>query len=209
MESIESGESSLWARGRDGDGQAFGVVFDLHKDRVFRHAFRLLQDRHDAEDVTGTAFLELWRRRASVRLVEGSVLPWLIVVTTHAAANARRSTRRYRSLLDKVPRGDDHPSAEDEALARTDALSADVHEQLRTLTRTDRALLSLVVLEGYPPTDAAGLLGISPGSARTRLSRIRSRLRTSLRTDHRGEEAPPAPDDTDPTNRLAPEGGRA
>jgi RNA polymerase sigma-70 factor (ECF subfamily) len=219
MGSIESDEAALWARGRDGHGAAFGEIFDLYKDRVFRHAFRLLRDRHDAEDVTGTAFLELWRRRASVRVVGGSVLPWLIVVTTNAALNTRRSTRRYRTLLDKVPRGDVHPSAEDEALARADALSPDLHDRIRQLDGTDRGLVVLVIIEGYPVADAAGALGITPGTARTRLSRLRERLRTNLAGVEGGAESradrsapghdPDPDDDSKPTTRLAPEGGRA
>jgi RNA polymerase sigma-70 factor (ECF subfamily) len=72
------GDSGLWSRGVDGNGSAFGELFDIHHDRVFRHAYRLVENRHDAEDVTATAFLELWRRRADVRLVDGSVLPWLL-----------------------------------------------------------------------------------------------------------------------------------
>ncbi|WP_396133584.1 RNA polymerase sigma factor [Arthrobacter sp. 1088] len=47
--------------------------------------------RHDAEDATAAAFLELWRRREGVRLVDGSILPWLLVTTTNTARNLQRS----------------------------------------------------------------------------------------------------------------------
>jgi RNA polymerase sigma-70 factor (ECF subfamily) len=94
---LESDEG-LWRRSLDGDGEAFAFLFDRHRDRVFGHAFRLVQTRHDAEDVAASVFLELWRRRAEVRLVDGSVLPWLLVTTTNVGRNSARGTRRYRAF---------------------------------------------------------------------------------------------------------------
>ncbi|MGD8167175.1 RNA polymerase sigma factor [Herbiconiux sp. P16] len=180
MDESESSEARLWRRGLDGDAGAFGEIFDLHKDRVFRHAFRLLLDRHDAEDVTGTVFLELWRRRTGVRVVNGSLLPWLLVTTGHAAANTRRSTSRYRKLLDRIPRGEHPPAVEDEALARLAPLGEELHEALQQLGPVDRSLATLVIVEGYPIKDAAELLNLTHAAAKTRLSRAKTRLRTSL-----------------------------
>ncbi len=74
-------DSTLWGRSLTGDGEAFDVLFDRHRDRVFRHACRLADTRQDAEDAVASAFLELWRCRAKVQLVDGSVLPWLLVTT--------------------------------------------------------------------------------------------------------------------------------
>lgn len=180
MDGSESSEARLWRRGLDGDDVAFGEIFDLHKDRVFRHAFRLLLDRHDAEDVTGTAFLELWRKRTSVRIVDGSLLPWLLVTAGHAAANTRRSTSRYRKLLDSIPRTENNPAVEDEALARLAPLGDELHEAMRQLGPIDRSLATLVIVEGYPIKDAAELLNLSPSAAKTRLSRAKARLRSTL-----------------------------
>ena len=175
-------ELALWTRGRDGDGAAFGLIFDLHRDRVFRHAYRLLQDRHDAEDAAAVAFLELWRRRSSVRLVEDSVLAWLLVTAGNAARNLDRSRRRYRHLLNVLPHAADLPSAEDQALT-AGADADDLAAAIRQLPPSDARLFALVALEEYSVVDAARLLGLTAGAARTRLHRIKSRLR-----DHLGYE---------------------
>lgn len=97
-------ESQEWALACGGDAAAFGRVFDLHYARVLRHAARVIDDRHEAEDAVATAFLELWRRRREVRLVEGLPLPWLLVTATRCAQNVRRSSWRYRRLLARLPR---------------------------------------------------------------------------------------------------------
>ncbi|MCS5724080.1 sigma-70 family RNA polymerase sigma factor [Herbiconiux sp. CPCC 203407] len=180
MGDTESSEAGIWRRGLEGDAKAFGEIFDLHKDRVFRHAFRLLLDRHDAEDVTGTVFLELWRKRTRVRVVDGSLLPWLLVTAGHAAANTRRATSRYRALLDRIPRTEHLPAVEDEVLARLAPLGEDLHRLLQQLGPIDRSLATLVIVEGYPIGEAAELLKLTPAAAKTRLSRMKARLRLTI-----------------------------
>ena len=109
-------EGADWEASLANDANAFVSIFDRHRNRVYRHALRMTANAHDAEDVTAAAFLELWRRRKTVRLVDGSVLPWLLVTTTNQARNVARSLRRYRALLASLPRSEDMRSAEDEAL---------------------------------------------------------------------------------------------
>jgi RNA polymerase sigma factor (sigma-70 family) len=183
---VESDEA-VWRRSLDGDGQAFGALFDRHRDRVFRHACRLVDARHEAEDVTASAFLELWRRRADVRLVEGSVLPWLLVTATNLGRNTARGTRRYRQLLERLPRAEEQPDAAEVALG-DHALGVDarLRAALRSLNKTDAYLFVLVALEGYPVTAAAEQLGLSVSAARARLHRVRTRLREQL-SDHPAE----------------------
>jgi RNA polymerase sigma factor (sigma-70 family) len=177
---VES-DAALWRRSLDGDGEAFGALFDRHRDRVFRHACRLVDVGHDAEDVAASAFLELWRRRADVRLVEGSVLPWLLVTATNVGRNTSRGTRRYRQLLERLPRAQEQPDAAEVALG-THALGLDARLRagLRTLSNTDAHLFVLVALEGYPVTAAAEQLGVSVSAARARLHRVRTKLREQL-----------------------------
>ena len=88
-----------WHAALAGDTDAFVAIFDLHHHRVYRHALRMTANVHDAEDITAAAFLELWRRRKSVRMVDGSVLPWLLVTATNLAWNLARGLRRYRALI--------------------------------------------------------------------------------------------------------------
>ena len=169
----------LWRRSVEGDGEAFGLLFDRHRDRVFRHASRITDGRQDAEDVLASAFLELWRRRATVLLVDGSVLPWLLATTTNLGRNTVRSTRRYRQFLDRLPRGEDSIDA-------MDASSLGVDPGLRTglllLEKVDAQLLALVSLEGLAVAVAAKQLGLSESAARNRLHRARATLREHIGT---------------------------
>jgi RNA polymerase sigma factor (sigma-70 family) len=187
MRDVVTSDELLWSRSLNGDGAAFASLFDLHRDRVFRHAYRLVEGRRDAEDVTATAFLELWRRRTDVRLVNESVLPWLLVTATNAARNVRRSAARYRRLLDALPRTLISPDAEAAFFSAHPSEQIDhrLTSALRSLSAGDLRLVSLVALEGFTISEAATFLGLTPSAAKTRLHRARTRLRTIL-GDHSG-----------------------
>ena len=182
MGNVKNDEDRLWSRSLSGDGDAFGVLYDRHHDRVFRHAYRLAGNHHDAEDVMAAAFLELWRRRTKVRVVEGSILPWLLVTTTNMARNNGRAALRYRKLLNALPRteGASEPMDIEHFTATQETLDRDFAKALGTLSAEDLHLVSLVVYEDYPLAAAAAVLNLTPGAAKTRMHRAKQRMKTAL-----------------------------
>lgn len=145
-------EADLWSAALRYDDRAFAALFDLHRDRVFRHALRLVSARSEAEDIVAMTFAALWRRREAVRVVEGSVLPWLLVTATNHARNHSRGARRYQSLLHRLP----HSVEEDPAGIVAERLdrqqvAGKLGAALRRLSETDAVLLTLTVLEGGRP----------------------------------------------------------
>ena len=175
-------DAQLWAAVVRGDGIAFATVFDRHGDRVWRHVWRMMQHRQDTEDVVSATFAEAWRRRARVRIVDDSLLPWLLVTATNCARNASRGNRRLERLIAHIPRADDAPDAADVVGDRSeaDAAKTAVTEALRALSPADASLIALVMLEEVPLADAAKALGMGYGAAKTRIHRARGRLRAQL-----------------------------
>jgi RNA polymerase sigma-70 factor (ECF subfamily) len=126
-------------------------------------------------------------------VVDGSVRPWLLATTTNVSLNQRRSARRHRAFLSRLPqREDSRPAAEHEALTRADLdIDPELVTLIRSLSRTDQALIALVALEGYPLRDAAHVLEISEPAARSRRQRARRRLGEYRSTDPCREPANP------------------
>ncbi|MGR0158405.1 RNA polymerase sigma factor [Paenarthrobacter nitroguajacolicus] len=180
MGNDKAGDDRLWEKSLQGDGAAFGLLFDRHRDRVFRHAYRLAGKTQDAEDVMSTAFLELWRCRSKVRLVEGSVLPWLLVTTTNVARNSSRAAHRYRRLLDSLPRGEQASNPADHLFLQNE-MDVDAAKALATLNDLDLQLVSLVIFEEYTLAAAAAALKLTPGAAKSRMHRARQRLKAAFR----------------------------
>lgn len=172
-----------------GDRDGFAATFDQHRESVYRHALRVTATVQDAEDVTAAAFLELWRQRKSVRVVDGSVLPWLLVTTTNLACNLARVLRRYRALIVTLPRSKDARSAGDIALEQMEEArvsEVQVRQVLTSMTPSDAALIALTMFEHYSPAEVAEVLGISEGAARTRLHRARARMASVIQASPAG-----------------------
>lgn len=176
-----SDDRDLWARACEGDGEAFGVLFDRHHSRVRLHARRLVDDATDVDDVAAAAFLELWRRRGQVRIVDDSVLPWLLVVTTNVTRNLARSRRRYRRFLGALPPPRPALDAAEQAFTTgVEGADARVRRSLRSLSDVDARLLALVAFGDLSVAEAAEATGLTVSAAKSRLHRARARLREEL-----------------------------
>ncbi|MFF2053659.1 RNA polymerase sigma factor [Leifsonia sp. NPDC058194] len=178
-------EPAVLDRIHDGDADAFGALFDLHHDRVFRQALRLTSSVHDAEDVTAVVFMEAWRRRDAMRVVNGSVIGWLLVTANNVHRNHLRSSRRYRVALGTLPPPEntpDHSGAVDDRLD-TDARRTAVRAALARLPKRDQDIITLCVFEELSTTDAAEALGVAAGTVKSRLSRAKARLAELLGED--------------------------
>ncbi|MER7330499.1 MULTISPECIES: RNA polymerase sigma factor [unclassified Micromonospora] len=183
-------DEELWPAVAAGDEGAFGRLFDRHSRAVYNHAFRLTGSWSTAEDVTQATFLVAWRRRDAARLVDGSVLPWLLVVASNAVRTEWRSARRWAALLRRLPadrQAGDDPAEEiaqrlDDERRMTGILAA-----VRRLPRAEREAVALCLWSGVSYANAAAALGVSEVAVRSRVSRARKRL-ARLVTDENEEE---------------------
>ncbi|WP_426624866.1 RNA polymerase sigma factor [Leifsonia sp. McL0607] len=179
MNNAESEEADAWSRARDGDPDAFTSLFDVHRDRVYGHALRLVRQPHDAEDVTAVVFLEAWRRRDAVRVLDGSIIAWLLVTANNTVRNLERSKRRHRDALARMWSESIHqPDHADGVADDLDNQERDrrVRDAFTTLSTADQNVITLCVLEELPLAEAARALGVPVGTIKSRLSRAKRRL---------------------------------
>lgn len=183
QEEQDAGDGELLFRLARGDERAYRQLHDRHATAVYRVALVLVRKPWDAEEVAATTFFELWRKRNNVRIVDNSVLPWLLTVTSFVAKNQLRTMRRYGRLLSRIPYDGPALDHADEVVRAMDALrvSEDVRTALRQLNPRDASILLLTVVQELPMKDTALALGIPEGTVKSRLSRVKARLRVSLR----------------------------
>lgn len=172
---MEGTDEVLWKLVVNGDGEAFGALFDRHRDRVLRHALRLVGSAHAAEDVTAMVFYEAWRRREYVRMVNGSIVAWLLVTANNTIRNDLSQRRRYNYFLNRLPAPAHSPDiAEvfaDEDQQEFEAVTLD--QVFARLRQADRNVLTLCVVEEMSIRDAATALGIPEGTVKSRLNRAK------------------------------------
>ncbi|ATL83016.1 RNA polymerase sigma factor [Streptomyces malaysiensis subsp. malaysiensis] len=172
-------ETSLRARVRAGDPDAFRQLFDEYASVVYRHAVRLTGNWAMADDIVSLTFLEAWRLRERLFPGDDSPRPWLLGIATNVTRNTARAARRHQAALARLPPPGPVPDFADEVaqrLADTEELAA-AQRALRTMRRGEREVFTLCVWEGLDAATAAEALGVAVGTVRARLSRARKRLR--------------------------------
>ena len=169
-EASEGSEASIDGA-RTGDPEALASLYHAHGAALYHLAYRLTGTPQDAEDVVHDVFVGLPEalRRYEER---GSFGGWLKRVTARVALmKLRRGKRRREVALDNAA-----GQAEPPATSERDGLQAAVD----TLPDHLRSVLVLKEIEGYGHAEIAGLLGISEGASRVRLTRALKRLRHEL-----------------------------
>jgi len=196
---MEPDDSSLWARSRGGDEDAFGLLFERHARAIYNFCFRRTGDWAAAEDLLSIVFLEAWRRR-DTELPPEKVLPWLYGIATNVVRNRRRSERRYASALARVPRPRVEPGFAERADSRLDdeAQMRRVLASISGLPRHEQDVFVLCAWFELSYDDAALALGIPVGTVRSRLSRARARLREPAPGSGHERETATAPEALEP-----------
>ncbi|MFC4244525.1 RNA polymerase sigma factor [Gryllotalpicola reticulitermitis] len=189
MSGDRSGESdaALWLEVLSGTASSFAVVYERHRRQVFRKAYALTGDVTDAEDVLAIVFLEAWRKRTEVRIVDGSLLPWLYATAGFTAMNTERAKRRHRIALAKLPASVPAPDVAATVADTIDGL-AEVRaliDALSHLRPKERIIVQLCLVDELSLVLAAAVLDLPVGTVKSRLHRAREKLQRLLK-DSRG-----------------------
>lgn len=151
-----------------------------HSARVYRLAFRLTGNRHDAEDLTQEVFVRVFRSLNSY--TPGTFEGWLHRITTNLFLDQVRRKQRIRfdalpdDAADRLPGGDPGP----ERIWEHNNLDYDVQAALDSLAPDFRAAVVLCDIEGLSYEEIAATLDIKLGTVRSRIHRGRAQLREAL-----------------------------
>ena len=176
-------EIELVRRLRQGDSEAFDVVYAVFNTRLFGFLARLARSREVAEDLLEETWLRLVEH--AERLREDTRLgPWLFTVARNLYVSYCRSRMlqdaHVTDMIGLWPSA--QPSSPFEETA-THELERRLEAALATVPMIYREVLLLVVVEGLKPSEAAVVCGINPDALRQRLSRGRALLAERMSTN--------------------------
>lgn len=155
------------------------VVRD-HSARVYRLAYRLTGNQHDAEDLTQDVFIRVFRSLESY--TPGTFEGWLHRITTNLFLDLvrRRARIRFEGLADDAhDRMAGHEPTPDRAYDERN-LDHDIQRALDSLSPEFRAAVVLCDIEGLSYEEIAATLGVKLGTVRSRIHRGRAQLRDAL-----------------------------
>jgi RNA polymerase sigma-70 factor (ECF subfamily) len=159
---------------RAGEREAFGDLMALTEARVLALAWRILGDRHLAEDAAQETYLRVFRSLDSYRLGE-RFEAWLARIAVHVCYDLARKRGPRPVEMDSLE-GFSGEVAEVEAVVLLDQRRALVRQALATLPQGERIALVLRDLEGLTSEEAARILGIRPATVRSQVASARAKV---------------------------------
>lgn len=163
------------------DRAAFEAFYRRHAAWLATRLRYRCPDAELVDDAVQETFLAVWRGTARFRGPrDGNVAGWLWRIGSRRLIDSLRghgARQRLSRLLGRLRSGDE-PSAEEHLLLRVEY--GDLAGALQRLSPELRAVLQATVLDGLSTNEAAVLLGIPPGTVKTRAMRARRQLREEL-----------------------------
>ncbi|HET7476666.1 MAG TPA: RNA polymerase sigma factor SigE [Dermatophilaceae bacterium] len=155
-------------------------IVEQHSARVYRLAYRLTGNVHDAEDLTHDVFIRVFRSLHAYQ--PGTFEGWLHRITTNVFLDRMRRKQRIRfdALSDEAAARLRSSDAGPEQHYAETHFDDDVQRALDALSPEFRAAVVLCDIEGLSYEEIAATLGIKLGTVRSRIHRGRAQLREAL-----------------------------
>lgn len=166
----------LVKRAVSGDFEAFGELYSIYLDRIYRYVFYQVRDKMTAEDITEEVFVKAWKAIGSCKGKESTFSSWLYrIAHNHVIDN-------FRSLQK-------HPSIEIEAVDKVGNLELEMEGELERqellgviacLPQSQRQVIILKFIEGLDNCEIGQVMGKSEGAIRALQMRALAALREKL-----------------------------
>lgn len=160
---------------RKGNEAALRELIERHRERLFRLAYRLLNDRDDASDAIQETFIRLWKHARRYNPNQ-SLSTWLCTICARRCYDELRRRQRHRKILAEMP-------AED---VQSDDLAADelltlLHRTIATLPPKQRVVYQLREIECLSTDEVATATHMSADQVKANLFVARNSVREKMK----------------------------
>jgi RNA polymerase sigma-70 factor (ECF subfamily) len=176
-------EPDLIHDARQGDDLAWEKLVRDHQEAVFRMAYLMLGDAHEAEDVAQETFVRAFRALHTFD-AERALRPWLLRIATNLAHNRRRSIGRYLAALRRIVQSAPEQSVSLGERTAQQWEAQTLWQAVRRLNRIEQEVVYMRYFLGLSEADMASALDVAPGTIKSRLHRAMARLRTVVEKEY-------------------------
>jgi len=164
----------LVARAMDGDGDAFGRLYDIYVERVYRHIYYRVSDTDDAEDLTQQVFIKAWQAISRYKKTASPFLAWLLKISHNIVIDFYRARKPEIHTEADVSAGEEADPAH---LAEMSLSQQEIRQAIRQLHGDQQQVLLMRYIEDFSYAEIAAALGKSEGAVRVILHRGLAGLR--------------------------------
>jgi RNA polymerase sigma-70 factor (ECF subfamily) len=180
---MEMTDAAAVSRARTGDADAFRFLVQRHSKVVFRVAYRMTANEHDADDVVQETFLRAYRQLEHFE-ERANFSTWLHRIAINCSLDLLRSRGRHDKQYGGDPGEPELGLASDapqpDRLLLSSELQQHVAKAMERLTGAERTAFMLRHFEGMPVEEIGRTLGIQVNAAKHTIFRAVKKLRESL-----------------------------
>jgi len=158
---------------RKGSSQAQFRLYTQYSKAMYNIAYRMLNNREDAEDILQETFVDCFRNINFFRF-ESTFGAWLKRILINKCINHLHKNKIDLMLTDNLPI---------DVYEEDDEIAYDISQIIKNIEILPdgyRVILSLYLLEGYDHSEIAQILGISESTSKSQYSRAKNKLRSQL-----------------------------
>jgi RNA polymerase sigma-70 factor (ECF subfamily) len=175
----ESKILGLVQRAASGDFEAFGDLYHIHIERIYRYVFYQVKDKSTAEDITEEIFVKAWKAISSCKGKEQTFSSWLYrIAHNHVIDNIRRLQKRQSIEMETVDKVSSLELKVEGELERQELLKV-----MACLPQNQRRVIILKFIEGLDNREIGQVMGKSQGAIRVLQMRALATLRWELSSE--------------------------
>ena len=176
----QSEVARLVKRAAGGDLEAFGELYGIYLDRIYRYVFYQIRDKMTAEDITEEVFVKAWKAIKSCQGKEKTFSSWLYRIAHNQVIDNLRSQRKCLSIEETESLADvSNPELEAEGNWERQELLA----TLSCLPQSQKQVIILKFIEGLDNREIEQIMGKSEGAIRVLQMRALATLRQKLSSE--------------------------
>jgi len=163
-------------RAAGGNFEAFGQLYGIYLDRIYRYAFHQVQDRMTAEDITEEVFVKAWNAIKSCKGKGQTFSAWIYRIAHNHIINTLRNTQKFASIDMENIAEISSPKLEVEMKLEQQELT----EMIADLPQNQRQVVVLKFIDGLDNREIGKIMRKSEGAVRIMQMRALTALRQKI-----------------------------
>jgi RNA polymerase sigma factor (sigma-70 family) len=166
---LKYSEEELVGSLKQNNQRAFEYLYDNYSPALYGVILKILKEEEKAEDILQEVFLKIWRKISDYDSTKGKLFTWMVNIARNTSIDLLRKDGKVH--LEEI--GNQISQSPQIASHQPSTLKIDMDGMVEKLKPERKVLIDLVYLQGYTQEEAAEILKIPLGTAK-------SRIRTAL-----------------------------